>query len=107
MKGLLAALAVTSLCACAQNPTAQLSTAIDQLRTFSSADLAAAQAKATEAGDEVGALCWKKLATVPSAPGTTLGVASIIEDARIVKQAVSGPCSGFSGGFLPIPLSRL
>ena len=89
------ALALLLLAGCAQT-----SSALDALRTTSAADLAAAEAKAVAAGDDVGALCWKHLAPIPSAPGTQFGIASGIEDARIAAQAVAGPCSGI----LPVPL---
>lgn len=108
-KLLLTAALLPMLGACAQSgglqppvlqPTVLPVITLDQIRTVSSADLAAAEAKATAAGDDAGAICWKKLSTIPSAPGTATGLASLTEDARIAQQAVSGACAGLLAGII-------
>jgi len=67
---------------------------LDQVRSMSAADLATARAKAAHADDLAGEACWKALSVVPSPPGTEPGVATGIEDARIVAMSSTGPCSG-------------
>ena len=79
------------------------SSILNQLRTAGAADLAGAQAKANAAGDDSGALCWKKLAPVVSTPGSAAGIATTLEDARIVQQAVAGAC----GNILPISPAQI
>jgi hypothetical protein len=70
---------------------------LDQVRQMTADDLANATAKAAMAKDLAGQLCWDYLAAVPSPQGATSGVASDIEDARIIAIAAAGPCSGILG----------
>jgi len=79
---------------------------LDKVRQMSAADLENATQKAMLAGDKSGAWCWQYLMAVPSPQGATFGIASAIEDARILAMAKAGPCSGivqpllgFAGGF--------
>lgn len=65
---------------------------LDQLRQITLADLKAADAKAVAASDRQGSWCWQYLEAIPSPTGA--GIASAIEDARIVAMAAVGPCSG-------------
>lgn len=70
-------------------------TALDQIRSMSAADLINARAKAQAAGDKYGDWCWASLQPiVVHAPGSVVGVASAIEDSRIVSFSALGPCNG-------------
>jgi hypothetical protein len=69
------------------------STAVGQLNAVTVADLNNALAKAQSAGDKSGQLCWQALQALPSPQGATIGVATLLEDQRIVNQALAGPCS--------------
>jgi hypothetical protein len=75
---------------------------LDQVRSISEADLDAAIAKAKAAGDKPGEWCWESLQPVVAQPGTPTGIASAIEDNRIIAMAAAGSCNGTFG-----PLSSL
>jgi hypothetical protein len=79
------------------------SPALDQVRAMSAGDLAAARAKAQAAGDKPGDWCWESLQPVISPSGTEVGIASAIEDSRIIAQAIAGPCTGILGPVLSVP----
>lgn len=85
-------MALCALGACSSGPSFQQ--ALDRVRVMNQADLEQAQVKATAAGDRVGLWCWQALAPVVGAQGAPLGVADLIEDYRIVRFAVDGPCAG-------------
>lgn len=86
-----ASLSITLLLAGCQSMT------LDKIRSMTSADLANAKAKATLADDRSAILCWDRLVPVVSPQGATTGVASGIEDTRIIAMAIAGDCSGILG----------
>lgn len=97
----IAALALLLLAGC-QGSFAVGGMTLDDVRATSTADLQNAHAKAVAVGDEQGAKCWEALMPIPSPKGATTGVASALEDGRILAMALFGPCGGIAKPLLAL-----